>query len=77
MGTMRILTRQDGDRAVTWEVDKEEDVKKAEEEFDQLLSEGYRAYEFPGKNAEGQEAKTFNPAAEEIIVTARHGFAGG
>ena len=77
MGTLRILTLEHGDRAVVWDVEQEEQVKEAQKEFDDRMSEGYRAYEFPSKNAEGQATKTFDPAAHEIIVTARHGFAGG
>lgn len=77
MGTMRILTLKDGDRAVVWAPDQAEEVEKARTEFDARISEGYRAYEFPGKNREGTPTETFNPDADEIIVTSRGGFAGG
>ena len=68
MGTMRILDSS-GDTVVTWDVDEEATIRRAEELFAQLTRE--RKIPFArssGASAEeAEQIRTFDPNAEEII----------
>ena len=67
---MKILTKRDGDREVTWDKGKEQEVKDAQASFDNhVKKQGYKAYAIdPSTGGKGQEIKEFDPNLEKIIL---------
>lgn len=76
MGTLKILDRELGDKRVTWDKGKVEEVELARAEFEFLTKEKkYLAYR-PGKGGEpGEKLDEFDPLLEEVIL--RPQLAGG
>lgn len=70
MGTMRVLDST-GDTAVAWEIGDTEAVQEAEALFRRLLNDERRmAFARPAgaKADEAELIRTFDPAAEEILM---------
>jgi hypothetical protein len=67
---MKVLTARDGDREVTWDAGKKEDVESARADFDRYRQLGYKAYEMDPKTrkSKGGELKTFDPSIEYMIL---------
>jgi hypothetical protein len=67
MGQLRVMGRG-GDARIVWDPANAEEVKTARKMFDDLRAKGYNAYAVKTKDARGEIVKTFDPAAERIIL---------
>ena len=77
MGTLVILTAEDGDRRVPWDPTDPGQTQEARSKFNKYLADGYRAYRVGAKGAQGERILDFDPMAGEILFTGKQGFAGG
>jgi hypothetical protein len=66
---------ESGDTKATWDSDKPGEVEAARATFDTLKAKGYTAFRVTSKGGNGEEMKTFDPAAEAVIMVPR--MAGG
>ena len=70
MGEIAVLGRQ-GDVKTVWDKNKPEEVTAACNQFHNLRSKGYLAFEVVDKIGEkGRQIYDFNPNAERIILAA-------
>lgn len=67
MNKMRIQDKT-GDTEMTWNPSDAASVKAVADVFDNLLSEGHMGY-ITDNNGGGEVIRTFDPTAEEIVVT--------
>lgn len=70
-GRMKVLTAPDGDREVTWDKGKPDEVDDARATFDNhVKKKGNNAYAWdPSTGRQGQQIKEFDPNLEKIILT--------
>lgn len=71
MGALKVLDKVLGDKKVTWDKGKQDEVDVARREFDYLVKEkGYAAYKVDrkGKKVENEIIRTFDPTLEEVIL---------
>jgi hypothetical protein len=71
MGVLKALDRALGDKSVSWDKGKPEQVEAAKQEFEYLVKEKrYKAYRIdpskPGRK--GVPVAAFDPAAEELLL---------
>ena len=64
---MRIADRS-GDTTVTWEVNKAEQVQKAQKQFETLINEHYQAFAFKDGDNQGEVATTFDPEVKRYVI---------
>ena len=68
-GEMRVMMARDGDIKYKWRADVQHEVELARAAFDKAIAKGFRAFRIDAKgNMEGQPIKTFDPAAEQIVL---------
>ena len=67
MGVMRIMGRP-GDTKLIWDAAVEDEVAAAKKTFDDLTKKGFLAYKVAAGGKAGDRTKTFDPAAEKIIL---------
>jgi hypothetical protein len=65
-----MMTPRHGDLRVMWDRENREEVAAARETFDRMTAgEGHIAYKAVGKKGDlGEQMRTFDPAAERIIM---------
>lgn len=69
MGAMKVMDPKLGDKRVTWDKGKKDEVDVAKREFDFLVQEkGYLAYEVGARGKPGKQIRAFDPALEEVIL---------
>lgn len=67
IGEMAIMDLS-GDTKVTWDHSKPEEVDAARATFDALRKKGYAAFSVSKDGSKGEQIRTFDPAAERIIL---------
>lgn len=67
MGVL-IMLNKTGDSRMTWDPKKPAEVKAAKAQFDELIGNGQIGIASPG---DGYPTKTFDPAADEMVVFAQ------
>lgn len=77
MGTMILMTAEEGDRRVPWDPTDPAQVGEARQRFDDYISKGFRAYRVARRGQRGERITEFDPDAGEILFTGRAGFVGG
>lgn len=65
---MRVLTGR-GDDKYTWDVDVEEQVAVAQQQFEALVKQGYLAYAFEQAGGQGKITRKFKPEVERYVLT--------
>ncbi|MDY6894022.1 MAG: hypothetical protein SVO01_01180 [Thermotogota bacterium] len=68
MGEMAILGTN-GDTKVIWDPENEDEVSAAEEQFDNLISKGFKAFKVKKDGDKSTQIKKFNPDLGKIIMT--------
>lgn len=68
MGELAIMDRVAGDLKVIWDPANEDEVAAAREQFDTLTGKGFLAYTVGDRGRKGTQVRTFDPAAEKIIL---------
>lgn len=69
MGTMATMGRT-GDIRTIWDPNNEAEVASARRQFDDLVGGGrYLAFRVAPGGSKGEQIRTFDPAAEKIILT--------
>ncbi len=58
----------EGDKRIMWDSQSKDEIKEAEETFNEHKAKGYMAYRVSKKGDEGSVIDTFDPAAERIIM---------
>lgn len=68
---IKVLTGRDGDREISWDKGKSEDVSDARSTFDNYVKRlGYKAFAVdPATGGQGQQIKEFDPTLEKILLT--------
>lgn len=66
-GLFRILTAEDGDKRVVWNRMSVNEIREAEEMFNNLVAEGMVPYEVGPNGGRGGVMAEFDPIAEEIL----------
>lgn len=67
MGEMAILDKT-GDTKVIWDVENDDEVEAAREQFDTLLDKGFNAFKVKKDGGKGRKITRFNPDAGKIIM---------
>ena len=67
MGELRILGRG-GDTKVIWDPENDDEIEAAEEQFDNLIDKGFRAFKVKKDGEAGRATKKFDPSAGRIIL---------
>lgn len=68
-GQLKIMDRR-GHSTMTWSTDMQETVDAANRRFNELLSEGYTAFEMHSATA-GEQVTEFDATAETILLVPR------
>lgn len=71
MGRLRILDRALGDKSISWDKGKRDEVEVARQEFEFLVKEkGWLAYAVdPSKpDRKGRQVRAFDVNAEELVL---------
>lgn len=70
IGEMSIMDAS-GHKELKWDMEKLDEILKAQETFDRLTGQGYTAFGSE-KKAEAKHAlKTFDPTLEEVVMVPR------
>jgi len=67
MGQMAILGKE-GDTKVIWDPENEDEVEAAEEQFDNLIEKGFKAFKVKKDGDKSTQIKKFNPSLGKIIL---------
>lgn len=74
MGELRVLGPE-GDIKTIWDPEKNDEVKAAREQFDNLKKKGYRAFRVDKDGDKAGVMGSFDPAAGKVILVP--GIVGG
>ncbi len=67
MGELRVMGME-GDSKFMWDPEKEEEVKAAKEQFNNLKKKGYVAFNVKKDGEKGSVIEDFDPDAGKIIM---------
>ena len=70
MGTFRVMSKQHGDVSISWDPDKAEEVKVAEEAFEKYVGkQKWAAFEVSRRGVKTEAKITaFDPALGDVIL---------
>lgn len=68
MSKLRVLNKS-GDTTLEWDVEDAASVEVVKAQFNEIIKGGYMAFSVTSPTS-GEQIRTFDPEAEEIIMTA-------
>lgn len=69
MGAIKVLDKSLGDKPITWDKGKPDEVDAARAEFDFFVKErGYTAYKVGRGGKPGEHIRSFDPTLEEVVL---------
>ena len=71
IGEMSVMDST-GHTTLRWNTDNQQEMKLAEETFNQLVSRGYSAFGSKHKSETKHLMKAFDPTSEEVIMVPRN-----
>lgn len=69
MGALHVMDPKQGDLKVIWDSENEDEVKLAENQFDEAKKKGFLAFKVKKSGNKGEQIEKFDPDSEKIIMT--------